>query len=437
MEQKNLTLKDKVQIFIKNQKPISGKALTAIIVVLSIIVCGSGFISNATNKVSGESASEYTEERLVKGTVFGDMMLGRSIKNRSESTDYSQVLDNVSNIWSDSDYVCGNLECALLDNPSQFTKNEKEIHINAETRTVNVLKDNGFTLVNLANNHLADFCSEGVVSTLNALKNAGLKYVGAGANLEEASKYDIQEVNGVKIATVSVSDIIPKNFSAKDDKAGILSTNNMRYYQAVREASQVADLVIVNIHWGVEYALNETEQQKQLARNLINFGADIIIGSHPHVLQPVEKYKDGIIFYSMGNFVFDQGWSRTKDSMIVNYFVDKDGNCSFEIVPLRIKDGYPTVTNNPFFKKRTYNTLTKRLNDSDYEVKENTLLLKNAIKVDLTKNDAQTTDEQQTTGIDNTTTGNTTIEGTDNSIYDNSTVDQNNTEYYNEDGINY
>ena len=298
MEQKNLTLKDKVQIFIKNQKPISGKALTAIIVVLSIIVCGSGFISNATNKVSGESASEYTEERLVKGTVFGDMMFGRAIKDRSESTDYSEVLDNVSSIWSDSDYVCGNLECALLDNPSQFTKNEKEIHINAETRTVNILKDNGFTLVNLANNHLADFCSEGVVSTLNTLKNAGLKYVGAGANLEEASKYDIQEVNGVKIATVSVSDIIPKNFSAKDDKAGILSTNNMRYYQAVREASEVADLVIVNIHWGVEYALNETEQQRQLARNLINFGADIIIGSHPHVLQPVEKYKDGIIFYS-------------------------------------------------------------------------------------------------------------------------------------------
>lgn len=437
MEEKNLTLKDKVQIFIKNQKPISGKALTAIIVVLSIIVCGSGFISNATNKVSGESASEYTEERLVKGTVFGDMMFGRAIKDRSESTDYSEVLDNVSSIWSDSDYVCGNLECALLDNPSQFTKNEKEIHINAETRTVNILKDNGFTLVNLANNHLADFCSEGVVSTLNTLKNAGLKYVGAGANLEEASKYDIQEVNGVKIATVSVSDIIPKNFSAKADKAGILSTNNMRYYQAVREASEVADLVIVNIHWGVEYALNETEQQRQLARNLINFGADIIIGSHPHVLQPVEKYKDGIIFYSMGNFVFDQGWSRTKDSMIVNYFLDEEGNCSFEIVPLRIKDGYPTVTTNSFFKKRTYNTLTKKLNDSDYEVKENTLLLKNAIKVDLTKNDAQATDEQQTTGIDNTTTGNTTVEGTDNSIYDNSTVDQNNTEYYNEDGINY
>lgn len=441
MEEKKLTLKDKVQIFIKNQKPTSGKTLTIVILVLALIVCGSGFVSNATKANNSNSTSEYTEDRLVKGTVFGDMMLGRSIKNRSERTNYSEVLDNVSSIWSDSDYVCGNLECALLDDPSQFKLNDKEIHINAETKSVNVLKDNGFTLINLANNHLADFCSEGVVNTLNTLKSAGLKYVGAGENIEEASKYDIQEVNGVKIATVSVSDIIPKNFSAKDDKAGILSTNNMRYYQAVREASQEADLVIVNIHWGVEYALHETDRQTQLARNLINFGADIVIGSHPHVLQPVEKYKDGIIFYSMGNFIFDQGWSRTKDSMILNYFVDKDGNCSFEIVPLRIKDGYPTVTTNPFFKNRTYNILTKKLKDSDYEVKDNTLLLKNAIKVDLTKNDDSTTGEQ-TTGTDNTGTGNATgLEGTDNMTNDNTvdqnTVDQNNEGYYNEDGINY
>lgn len=437
MEEKKLKLKDKVQIFIKNQKPTSGRSLIIFIAILTLVVCGSGFVPKDNAKEQSKSVSEYTEERLVKGTVFGDMMLGRAIKNRSEKTNYSEVLDGVSNIWSDSDYVCGNLECALLDDPSKFELNDKEIHINAETKSVNVLKDNGFTLINLANNHLADFCSEGVINTLNTLKEAGLKYVGAGENIEEAGKYDIEEINGVKIATVSVSDIIPKNFSAKEDKAGILSTNNMRYYQAVREASQEADLVIVNIHWGVEYALNETERQTQLARNLINFGADIIIGSHPHVLQPVEKYKDGIIFYSMGNFIFDQGWSRTKDSMILNYFVDKEGNCSFEIVPLRIKDGYPTVTTNSFFKNRTYNILTKKLNDSDYEVKENTLLLKNAIKVDLTKNDTQATDDQQTAGTDNTGTGDTTgLEGTDNMTNDN-TVDQNNTDYYNEDGINY
>ena len=198
----------------------------------------------------------------------------------------------------------------------------------------------------------------------------------------------------------------------------------MRYYQAVRDAKANADIVIVNIHWGVEYALNQTEQQQQLARNLINFGADIVIGSHPHVLQPVEKYKDGIIFYSMGNFVFDQGWSRTKDSMVLNYFVDKDGNLSFEMIPVRIKDGYPTVTNNKFFVNRTFNTLTKGLKDSDYEVKSDTLLLKNAIKVDLQKDNAgdnDTTTDQNSTDLNNT----------DNST---NTIDENNN-YNNEDGI--
>lgn len=417
MEEKKLALRDKVQIYIKNQKQISGKALTAIIVVLAIIVCGSGFItSSASDK--NNSASKYTDERVVKGTVVGDIMLGRAIKNKSSKTNYSDILDSVSNIWKDSDYVSGNLECALLDNPDEFEKNDKEIHINAETKSVNVLKDNGFTLINLANNHLADFCADGVVSTVNTLKKAGLKYVGAGENITEASKYDIQEVNGVKIATVSVSDIVPKNFSATDSKAGILSTKTSAYYNAVREASQVADLVVVNIHWGVEYALNQSERQEELAKNLINFGADIVIGSHPHVLQPVEKYKDGIIFYSMGNFVFDQGWSRTKDSMVLNYFVDKDGNCSFEMIPLRIKNGYPTVTTNPFFTKRTFNTLTKKLKDSDYEVKSNTILLKNAIKVDLNKND---TNEQQTT------------QETDNQDQENSTDNNNTTDIYNLD----
>ena len=425
MEEKKLALRDKIQIYIKNQKRITGKGLTLVILVIAAILCGSSFITSSASDKSN-SASKYNDERIVKGTVVGDIMLGRSIKNKSAKNNYSDILDGVSSIWKDSDYVSGNLECALLDNPDDFKKNDKEIHINAEKKSVNLLKDNGFTLINLANNHLADFCSEGVVSTVNTLKKAGLNYVGAGKNITEASKYDVQEINGVKIATVSVSDIVPKNFSATDTKAGILSTKNMRYYQAVRDAKANADIVIVNIHWGVEYALNQTEQQQQLARNLINFGADIVIGSHPHVLQPVEKYKDGIIFYSMGNFVFDQGWSRTKDSMVLNYFVDKDGNLSFEMIPVRIKDGYPTVTNNKFFVNRTFNTLTKGLKDSDYEVKSDTLLLKNAIKVDLQKDNAgdnDTTTDQNSTDLNNT----------DNST---NTIDENNN-YNNEEGINY
>lgn len=422
MERK-LTLQEKVQAFIKRQPRTSGKTVSIIIAVLAVIVFGAGIVGNALNKNATSSASEYDGGKLVKGTVVGDMMLGRSITNKGSKNNYKNMFSGVSDLWKDSDYVAGNLECVLLDNASDYEKNDKEIHINAETKTANVLKENGFTLVSLANNHLADFKAKGVVNTLDTLDKVGLKHVGAGRNLTEAAEYDIQEINGVKIATIAVSDIIPKDFAARDSKAGILTTKTLKYYQAVKDASEKADLVIANIHWGVEYGMTETEAQQQLARNLINWGVDVVIGSHPHVLQPVEKYGDGIIFYSMGNFVFDQGWSRTKDSMVLNYYVDENGNCSFEITPIRIKDGYPEVTNNAFFKKRTYRTLTKNLKDSDYEVKSNTLLMKNAIKIDLNKNN------QTDANADNTDVSNDINTTSDVNNTDNNTTTKTNTQY--------
>lgn len=422
MERK-LTLQEKVQAFIKRQPRTSGKTVSIIIAVLAVIVFGAGIVGNALNKNATSSVSEYDGGKLVKGTVVGDMMLGRSITNKGSKNNYKNMFSGVSDLWKDSDYVAGNLECVLLDNASDYEKNDKEIHINAETKTANVLKENGFTLVSLANNHLADFKAKGVVNTLDTLDKVGLKHVGAGRNLTEAAEYDIQEINGVKIATIAVSDIIPKDFAARDSKAGILTTKTLKYYQAVKDASEKADLVIANIHWGVEYGMTETEAQQQLARNLINWGVDVVIGSHPHVLQPVEKYGDGIIFYSMGNFVFDQGWSRTKDSMVLNYYVDENGNCSFEITPIRIKDGYPEVTNNAFFKKRTYRTLTKNLKDSDYEVKSNTLLMKNAIKIDLNKNN------QTNANADNTDVSNGINTTSDVNNTDNNTTTKTNTQY--------
>lgn len=422
MERK-LTLQEKVQAFIKRQPRTSGKTVSIIIAVLAVIVFGAGIVGNALNKNATSSVSEYDGGKLVKGTVVGDMMLGRSITNKGSKNNYKNMFSGVSDLWKDSDYVAGNLECVLLDNASDYEKNDKEIHINAETKTANVLKENGFTLVSLANNHLADFKAKGVVNTLDTLDKVGLKHVGAGRNLTEAAEYDMQEINGVKIATIAVSDIIPKDFAARDSKAGILTTKTLKYYQAVKDASEKADLVIANIHWGVEYGMTETEAQQQLARNLINWGVDVVIGSHPHVLQPVEKYGDGIIFYSMGNFVFDQGWSRTKDGMVLNYYVDEDGNCSFEITPIRIKDGYPEVTNNAFFKKRTYRTLTKNLKDSDYEVKSNTLLMKNAIKIDLNKNN------QTDANADNTDVSNGINTTSDINNTDNNTTTKTNTQY--------
>lgn len=379
-----LTFKERLQVKIKNQPKITNKQTLIVIFLLASIVFGSSFVyANSNNKKVNLS---YSDNKAAQFTFVGDMMLGRAVKTKSELNNYEGIFKDVSYLWKDSQYVSGNVESALLDNPNDFVKSDKEIHLYAETKVAKLLKDNGFTMANLSNNHLGDFGRDGVISTINAVKTAGLNYVGAGKNIEDAASYDIQEVNGIKVATLSISDIVPKDFSANRTEPGILSTKYPGYNRLVYEASQEADLVVVNLHWGVEYGVDISEQQEKIGQALIDAGADVIIGSHPHVLQPVQTYKDGVIFYSMGNFVFDQGWSRTKDSLVLNYYINENGEGTFEVVPVRIVNGYPVATTNKFYQKRIFATLTKGLDKSKFEVTGDTLTLKNITKIDMTKN---------------------------------------------------
>ena len=378
-----LTFKEQLQIKIKNQPKMTSKKILIIIFLLAGIVFGSNFIY--ANRNNEKVELNYSDNKVAQFTFVGDIMLGRSIKTKSELNNYEDVFKDVSYLWKDSQYVSGNIESALLDNPEEFEKSDKEIHLYAETKVANILKNNGFTMANLSNNHLGDFGRQGVISTINAVKSAGLNYVGADENIDDAATYDIQDINGIKVATIGISDIVPKDFSANRTEAGILSTMYPSYNRLVYEASQEADLVVVNLHWGIEYGVDESETQEKIGKALIDAGADVIIGSHPHVLQPIQTYKDGIIFYSMGNFVFDQGWSRTKDSMVLNYYINEKGEGTFEVVPVRIENGYPVTTTNKFYQKRIFATLTKNLEKSKFEVTGDTLILKNIIKTNITK----------------------------------------------------
>lgn len=382
---RKFTLQEKIQIKIKSQPKITNRRVLLIIFLLTTIVCGSSFVYANSNKE--KISLNYSDEKVAQLTFVGDIMLGRAVKVKSERNNYEDVFKNIAYTWKDSEYVSGNVESAVLDNPEEFEKGDKEIHLYAETKITDLLKDNGFTLANLSNNHLGDFGRKGVVSTIDAVEKAGIDYIGAGKNIEEAATYNIQEINGIKVATIGISDIIPKDFSANETEAGILSTYYPNYNKLVYEASKEADITVVNAHWGVEYGVDESEAQRKIGQALIDAGADIIIGSHPHVLQPVETYKDGIIFYSMGNFVFDQGWSRTRDSMVLNYYINEKGEGTFEVVPVRIENGYPVATKSEFYKKRIFGTLTKNLNKSQFEYTGDTLTLKNIIKTDIIRED--------------------------------------------------
>jgi len=119
-------------------------------------------------------------------------------------------------------------------------------------------------------------------------------------------------------------------FVAREGYAGALTTSYPRYNEIVNQASREADITVVYIHFGEEGKVEANKSQKLIAHMLIDAGADIVIGSHPHVLQEIEQYKEGIIFYSLGNFIFDQGGTYNRDSVLVQFTLDKQGNGKFE-----------------------------------------------------------------------------------------------------------
>lgn len=220
---------------------------------------------------------------------------------------------------------------------------------------------------------MMDFGEKGLKDTLQVFKEENLDYVGAGLDLTDAKNIVYQDLNGVRVASLGFTDAYVDEFIATKEQAGVLNMNPDIFFKLIRKAKRAtegnADLVIVNAHWGDEYDAEANPRQKALAKAMVDAGADIIIGHHPHVLQSFEIYKNSIIFYSLGNFIFDQGWTRTKDSALVQYHLQNNGLAKLEIVPLKIKEGTPRPASGWWDTERINRKLTKKQSMSQYGMK--------------------------------------------------------------------
>lgn len=185
------------------------------------------------------------------------------------------------------------------------------------------LKSYGFDAFNLANNHAYDMGSKNVAFTREILTQNGLGYFGDEYNQGLEYTYIADEGHGLpfKIALMGLN-----------RTEGDIDMNKVK--TAVEDAKSKAKIIIVNIHWGEEYHRLSNNQQQNLAHQLIDWGVDVIIGHHPHVVQEVEVYKGKYIFYSLGNFIFDQYFSKdTQEGMSVGLIISDDGTVRPHILP--------------------------------------------------------------------------------------------------------
>lgn len=212
---------------------------------------------------------------------------------------------------------------------------EKQFTFRARPETVSYLTDMGVDIVSLANNHAYDYGPDALTDTLDTLREAEIPYVGAGRNIDEARKPVYFIVGDLKIAIVSATQIerldTPDTKEATVDSPGVFRCwNGDKLMETVREADRNSDFVVVYVHWGTENQAELDWAQLKQAPELVGAGADLIIGDHPHCLQPLGVIRGVPIIYSMGNFWFN---SKTLDTGLVEVVIDESGIVSYQFVP--------------------------------------------------------------------------------------------------------
>jgi poly-gamma-glutamate synthesis protein (capsule biosynthesis protein) len=246
--------------------------------------------------------------------------------------DWSLPFHLIADTLRSADLRYCNLECPISDRG----RNLHHLYsFRADPRAIEGLKAAGFNVASQANNHTYDWGPEALLDSLERLRAAGIRPVGAGQNILAAHYPLLVNVGRLRIAFLAYVDIDPKAAAAGVDRPGVVWLDPAQALADIRFARPLADLVIVCPHWGVEYALQPSRTQVELAHQMIDAGADLIVGSHPHVVQPLENYHDHWIAYSLGNFIFDQQNPATHRGLMLQVTVREKQIA--EVLPLGIK----------------------------------------------------------------------------------------------------
>lgn len=275
-----------------------------LIVFLCIEIAFFAFVFSDSSKVpreyilTGNTGLLFQEspiENKGKSVLFvGDIMLDRGVEYFMEKENNSfYPFEKISNFLDDFDIVFGNLEGPIVENPPEFE--DDSLRFAFASTTAEMLAKAGFDVLGLANNHTSNTGQQGLEQTREYLKMQDINFIGEPIGCEQDFSF---EKDGILFLAFNTT--FPMNCL------------NNEITEVVKTAGQEShdSFLVVVLHWGAEYKETNSISQQELAHKLIDVGADLIIGSHPHVVQNIELYNNKLIFYSLGNFIFDQMFSE-------------------------------------------------------------------------------------------------------------------------------
>jgi len=243
---------------------------------------------------------------------------------------------NIKPLLSTVDFSIANLECVVAD--TGLKPLDKRFVFRGNPEWLSTIRDNGITHLTLANNHSSDYGEEGIRQTVANLNAHGIKSVGTKGKLSGSYLPAIIEKNGVRLAIFASCLLARQDTLVCTETVAVLS-DKIRAFKKTHPAY----LVIVCLHWGIELRSTPTSEQIEQAHLLIDAGADAIIGHHPHVVQTIENYNGKYIFYSIGNFIFDNNYPPGNTGIFAIFSLSKNGIASIDIVPFTMLHSRPII----------------------------------------------------------------------------------------------
>jgi len=309
-----------------------------------------GQVKSAITEVLPSTSAEAVESIVAepKETVMafgGDAMLSRVVGQKMVShKDYTWPFEKIGDEFKNVDFAVANLESPFTISSGSHVVKTGSFSFNADPKAMAGLEEAGIDLLSLANNHFGNQGQKGMLDTFKILNDNGIAYVGAGKDGVEAHAPYIKEINGVKFGFLSYA--YPEDlYIATADKAGMANMDLETAKSDVVKLKEQVDVVIVLVHAGTEYTAKPNTQQIAFDHGVIDAGADLVIGHHPHWVQSTERYKNKFIIYSLGNLIFDQMWSQeTREGAIAKAYFRNKNLEKIDIIPIIINDyGQPDL----------------------------------------------------------------------------------------------
>ncbi len=333
----------------RSTRTLPAALLLTAVMIFALCGCGTGTkqaagSASSSPKVNMAAAIKQAASGAFTLAAAGDVNFGDGVAPYISSGGVDYPWSSASAVFAQGDLSFVNLECCLSTQGSPVAA--KEFTFEGSPEAAAGMKTAGIDVVSLANNHSKDYGTQAFLDTMTNLKAQGIAWCGAGNNAAEAYSPAVLNAHGVKVAFLAFTNIVPDGWPAGTTTPGCAvgsSADKVARTVADAKTKSKADFVIVSFHWGIELATSPGGEQRSLAHAAVDAGADVVLGHHPHVVQGFEVYKNRLIAYSLGNFVFAPPREISAKTVSVLVSMNKDGLRQAKVVPMVISSCRPVI----------------------------------------------------------------------------------------------